>query len=286
MKRTIDSKIILMFLLLTTSFSCSQKESASHPLQECHISINGETIEMVLVEGGTFNMGCTPEQEKDASENEKPLHSENVESFYIGKYEVTQKLWNAVLGEENNHSHNTNCEDCPVENVSWSDAQAFIARLTILTKKKFRLPSDIEWEYAARGGNRSLGYKYSGSNNINEVGWYIENYQDKPCGDKKTTHTVGLKQSNELGLYDMSGNVWEWCDNLYQKEYVQNNKKVHTGWPFPGTHLYFRRIIRGGSWGGEATGCRVSCIDFDFANYKDEYGGFRLVMECNNENEY
>ena len=280
MKRTIDSNIILIFLLLTTSFSCSQQESESHPLQECHISINGETIEMVLVEGGTFDMGCTPEQEKDASENEKPAHSETVQSFYIGKYEVTQKLWNAVLGNENNHSYNTGCEDCPVENVSWDDVQAFIARLTILTQKKFRLPSDIEWEYAARGGTRSKGYKYSGSNNINEVGWYIENYQDKPCGEKKTTHAVGLKQSNELGLYDMSGNVWEWCNNLYQKEYIQNDKEVHTGWPFPGTHLYFRRILRGGSWGGEAIGCRVSYIDYDFDKYKDEYGGFRLVLEA------
>lgn len=279
MKRTIYSKIILLGLLVATSFSCSQKESASKPLQECHISVNGETIELVLVEGGTFDMGCTPEQEKDAAENEKPAHSETVQSFYIGKYEVTQKLWSAVLGSENNQSYNTGCEDCPVENVSWSDVQAFIARLTILTQKKFRLPSDIEWEYAARGGNRSKGYKYSGSNNINEVGWYIENYQDKPCGEKKTTHIVGLKQSNELGLYDMSGNVWEWCDNLYQKEYIQNGKNIHTGWPFPGTHLYFRRILRGGSWGGEAIGCRVSCIDYDFDKYKDEYGGFRLVME-------
>lgn len=284
MKKTIYNIIILFIFLLITTYSCSQKESSSKPVHEYNISVNGETIEMVLVEGGTFNMGCTPEQEEDALDNEKPVHSESVESFYIGKYEVTQKLWNAVLGTEYNNSHNTKCEDCPVENVSWDDAQAFIARLTILTKKKFRLPTDIEWEYASRGGNRSKGYKYSGSNNINEVGWYIENYQENSYGDKRTTHAVGLKQSNELGLYDMSGNVWEWCDNLYQKEYVQNNKNVHTGWPFPGTHLYFRRIIRGGSWGGEATGCRVSCIDYDFESYKDEYGGFRLVMEYNNEN--
>ena len=116
----------------------------------------------------------------------------------------------------------------------------------------------MEWEYAARGGRQSKGYKYSGSHHIDKVAWYIDNYQKNKSGDKGTTHPVGMKQPNELGLYDMSGNVW--------------------GWPFEGTHLYFRHVLRGGSWGGTAKGCRVSYIDYDMGTYRDEYGGFRIAL--------
>lgn len=269
----------VLFVLLLFTACTTRKPMAEGSVETTTITVNGENIEMVLVEGGSFMMGCTPEQEGDAEENEKPAHEESVDSFYIGKYEVTQKLWNAVMGVETNPSYNIGCDHCPVERVSWKDAQIFLTKLTILTGKKFRLPTEAEWEYAARGGNRSQGYKYSGSHHLDEVAWYQENYQKEPCGKRKTTHAVGLKSPNELGLYDMSGNVWEWCEDTYQKEYVQNGKKVHSGWPFPGTYLLFRRVLRGGSWGGEATGCRVSYIDFDGADYKDEYGGFRLVME-------
>ena len=150
--------------------------------------------------------------------------------------------------------------------------------MSILTKLPFRLPTETEWEYAARGGKRSKGYKYSGSHDIDKVAWYVDNYQKKKSGDKGTTHPVGMKQPNELGLYDMSGNVWEWCEDLYTKEYQQNGKSVHSGWPFKGTHLYFRRVLRGGSWGGTAKGCRVSYVDYDMGSYSDEYGGFRIVL--------
>ena len=164
------------------------------------------------------------------------------------------------------------------EYISWNDTQKFISKLNTLTNKTFRLPTDIEWEYAARGGKYSEKYKYSGSNDIDEVAWYIENYQKSKYGDKGTTHPVGMKKPNELGLYDMSGNVWEWCDNWYTQEYSQNGKSVHPGWPFNGTSAFFRRVLRGGSWGGTAKGCRVSYIDYDVPNYRDEYGGFRLVL--------
>ena len=174
---------------------------------------------------------------------------------------------------------NGGCEDCPMENVSWKNAQEFIGRLNAMTGKTFRLPTEAEWEYAARGGHKSKHYKYSGSNQVSEVAWYVGNSSGGQYGEAGTTRPVGLKKSNELGLYDMSGNVWEWCGDLYTKEYKQGGKSIHPGWPFEGTYLFFRRILRGGSWGGTAEGSRVSYIDYDIENYSDEYGGFRLVME-------
>ncbi|MCR6503808.1 formylglycine-generating enzyme family protein [Bacteroides muris (ex Fokt et al. 2023)] len=270
-------------LALSCLLACSPDKSNQEPVPTLTFTVNGESFEMVLVEGGTFQMGGTREQGSDCEDNEKPVHEEEVDSFYIGKYEVTQRLWNAVIGSEHNSSFNAGCDDCPVESVSWEDAQAFITKLSILTKSPFRLPTEKEWEYAARGGKRSQGYKYSGSHNIGEVAWYIDNYQTNPCGEEGTTHPVGIKKPNELGIYDMSGNVWEWCEDLYTKEYEHNGKSVHSGWPFKGTHLYFRRVLRGGSWGGTAKGCRVSYIDYDMGSYKDEYGGFRIALDGRRE---
>lgn len=270
------------YLILAFTLSYVMACTPSKPNQESNstltFTVNGENFEMVLVEGGTFMMGGTKEQGNDCEENEKPAHEEKVDSFYMGKYEVTQRLWNAVIGSEHNRSFNTGCDDCPVECVSWNDAQVFVTKLSILTKKPFRLPTEIEWEYAARGGKRSKGYKYSGSHEIDDVAWYVDNYQKSKHGEKGTTHPVGMKKPNELGLYDMSGNVWEWCEDLYTKEYQHNGKSVHPGWPFKGTHLYFRHVLRGGSWGGTAKGCRVSCIDYDMTTYYDEYGGFRIAL--------
>ena len=132
----------------------------------------------------------------------------------------------------------------------------------------------MEWEYAARGGNRSKDYKFSGSDRLDEVGWYEENMEGM-TGPRP----VGLKKSNKLGIYDMSGNVWEWCDDVYQHDYFQHGKRISSDWPFQGVQLHFRRISRGGSWGGTAFGCRVSYIDYDTDGYRDEYGGFRLALD-------
>lgn len=140
---------------------------------------------------------------------EKPAHQVLVSGFWMGKYPVTQRLWQAVM--KNNPSNFTG-ERRPVEQVSWNDAQEFLARLNQLTEKKFRLPTGAEWEYAARGGRFSQGYKYAGSDRANQVAWHEENSQDK-------THEVGLLLPNELGLCDMSGNVWEWCGDLYSVTY-------------------------------------------------------------------
>ena len=160
----------------------------------------------VKVRGGKFKMGCTVEQGEDCYDNEKPVRNVKLSNFSIGKYEVTQKLWKLVMGS---NPSNFKRDDLPVEGVSWDDVQIFISVLNAVTGKKYRLPTEAEWEFAARGGNKSKGYKYSGSNNLDEVGWY----NDK--SSVKKTNPVGQKKPNELGIYDMSGNVYEWCGDLY-----------------------------------------------------------------------
>ena len=160
---------------------------------------------MVYVAGGTFQMGDW----SSGVLNEVPAHNVTLSSFYIGKYEVTQEQWQAVMGS--NPSYFKGAKR-PVENVSWGDCQVFIRRLNLLTGKKFRLPTEAEWEYAARGGNKSRGYTCSGSNTIGVVAWSLSNSNDK-------THEVATKAPNELGIYDMSGNVWEWCEDWYSSSY-------------------------------------------------------------------
>lgn len=270
-------KHICYIAVLISAFflSCQHKKSNHVNPETFSVLVNGEKIEMVLIEGNSFK------SEHDFICNND---SKFVDTFYIGKYEVTQKVWKAIMGEDNNPSYNRGCDNCPVENVSWKDAQEFISKLNLLVGKQFRLPTKTEWEYAAKGGVINEECKYSGSNNIDEVAWYINNYQLDSWGDKGTTHPVGLKKSNILGIYDMSGNVWEWCYDLYTEEYMQNGKIIHEGWPYKGTHLYFRRVIKGGSWGGTAEGCSVAYTDFDVENYEDEYGGFRLVLDYDKNN--
>lgn len=271
-------QILSSILLLSYALSCTSEKPIEANNQALSFKVNGESFDMMFVEGGSFTMGCTKEQGSDCEDDEMPTHEETLSSFYIGKYEVTQRLWTAVMGKKYNKSHNTGCDDCPVENVSWEDVYCFINKLRVLTNTPFRMPTQAEWEFAARGGKHSKGFKYSGASAINEVAWYVKNHKETKFGKLGTTHPVGTKAPNELGLYDMSGNVWEWCGDLYTQEYVRNGKTVHSDWPYPGMKPYFRRVIRGGSWGGTAMGCRVSYRDFDTANYHDEYGGFRLVL--------
>ena len=226
------------------------------------LKVNGVSFVMVYVEGGSFDMGATSEQGSDAYDNEYPVHSVTLSDYYIGRCEVTQELWEAVMGS------NPSCfigAQNPVERVSWNDCQEFVIRLNRLTGRTFRLPTEAEWEYAARGGNQSLHYKYSGSNNIFDVAWHKGNSGDK-------THAVGTKTANELGIYDMSGNVWEWCSDWYG-DYSAGAQTNPQG-PSSGS----RRVVRGGIWNAIARFCRVS----------DRYGfdpndsiiifGLRLVL--------
>ncbi len=184
---------IIFVLLLVKIIPSKQSDSLFSP-------------QMVLVEGGTFTMGCTDEQVGDCNDDEKPAHQVTVSNFQIGKYEVTQAEWKAVMG--NNPSEFKNCDHCPVHLVSWNDVQEFIKKLNQKTGKNYRLPTEAEWEYAARGGQKSNKTEFAGSQNLDAVGWYDHNSDSKP-------HPVGGKAPNELGIYDMSGNVWEWCADWY-----------------------------------------------------------------------
>jgi len=219
----------------------------------------GLNLQMIAVKGGTFRMGSN-----SGNSNEKPVHSVTVSDFYIGKYEVTQAQWKAVMG--NNPSYFKG-DNLPVESISWYDVQEFIKKLNQRTGKHYRLPTEAEWEYAARGGNKSRGYKYSGSDNIESVAWYIGNSSSK-------THIVGTKQHNELEIYDMSGNVWEWCNDCYSSSYYgsgpQNNPQ--------GASSGSRRVRRGGSWGNGASSCRVANRNYNNPNYSLCNLGFRLAI--------
>ena len=217
---------------------------------------------MVYVSGGTFTMGGTSEQGSEAYDDEKPTHSVTLCSYYICKYEVTQALWRAVMGSNPSYHKGDNL---PVEWVSWNDCQTFINRLNNYTGRNFRLPTEAEWEFAARGGNYSRHYKYSGSNYISDVAWYCDNSGNR-------THPVGTKQANELGLYDMSGNVWEWCSDRYgsYSSYSQSNPT--------GATSGFGRVERGGNWCGLARYCCSSHrSDYAPGNSFDDLG-LRLVL--------
>ena len=225
-------------------------------------TVNGVSFEMVYVEGGTFDMGATSEQGGDAESDEYPVHSVTLSGYYIGKCEVTQELWEAVMGS--NPSNFKGAQN-PVESVSWNDCQNFIKKLNSLTGRTFRLPTEAEWEYAARGGKKSLHYKYSGSGNIDDVAWYYDNSGDK-------THAVGTKSPNELGICDMSGNVEEWCSDWYGS--YSAGAQTNPQGPSSGSN----RVLRCGSWTEYAGCCSVSNRNYDYPDYSDSYIGLRLVL--------
>ena len=243
-------------------YSEEPRVSSSYTDDGIMFSIGNVRFEMVRVEGGTFTMGATAEQGSDANEDEKPAHQVTLSSYMIGKTEVTQELWEAVMGSNPSDFKGSNL---PVEEVSWEDCQTFIRKLNALTGKNFRLPTEAEWEFAARGGNNSRGYKYSGSNTLSNVAWYDDNSSDK-------THPVATKAPNELGIYDMSGNVWEWCSDWYGS-YSSSSQYNPTG-SNTGSH----RVARGGCGDYYARDCRVSIRDFIDPAYLDNYLGLRLAL--------
>lgn len=217
---------------------------------------------MIYVEGGTFTMGCTSEQGGECDSDENPSHQVSLGDFWIGETEVTQALWKAVMGSNPSYFKGDNL---PVERVSWNDCQEFIRKLNQLTGKTFRLPTEAEWEYAARGGNKSRHYKYAGSNNVGDVAWYTDN-------SSSATHPVKGKQANELGLYDMSGNVWEWCED-WKGSYSSSAQSDPKG-PSSGSD----RVLRGGSWFNDAGSCRVSNRNGIYPGIRHNGSGFRLTL--------
>ena len=239
-----------------------RKASPSVVTDDLVMDVRGVKFKMVKVEGGTFTMGATKEQESDANDDERPTHDVTLSDYYIGETVVKQELWKAIMG---NNPSNWKGDNLPVEEVSWNDAQEFIAKLNKETGRTFRLPTEAEWEYAARGGKKSKRYKYSGSNNIVEVAWRFGNSGHK-------THPVKEKKANELGLYDMSGNVWEWCNDRYGE--YNSETQINPQGPEWGSGC----VLRGGGWYSRTGHCRVSYRRTIAPTLRFNYVGFRLVM--------
>lgn len=235
-------------------------------------TVGGIGFNMKLVKAGTFTMGATSEQ-TEAKDNEKPAHKVTIsKDFYIGETEVTQGLWQAVTGNSPTTDGNKWSSDngvgsaYPAYYISYNDVTDFITKLNQKTGQKFRMPTEAEWEYAARGGSQSKGYLYSGSNNIEDVAWYESNSDSK-------THPVKTKQPNELGLYDMSGNVWEWCSDLYDSTYYSVTPTDDPTGPAIGSN----HITRGGCKGNGASLCRATLRNSGTPEWRG-FAGFRLVL--------
>lgn len=232
---------------------------------------NWKTFTMVYVQGGTFTMGATTEQGRDARDHEKPAHQVTLSDYYIGEYEVTQELWSAVMGERCSQ----NCS-YPVSGITWWQCLDFINRLNNLLSyqldgKRFALPTEAQWEYAARGGQYSQHYKYAGSNDLFSVAWWGSN-STISINNVKTPHSVGQKAPNELGLYDMSGNVREWCRDWYGAYSDAARTNPH-GAPFGP-----RRVLRGGCYSSRAEDCRISSRSNSVPSLDWNDTGFRLVL--------
>ena len=267
------SSILFVLILLTVSVTSCGKDEPDEP-QTKTFTVNGVTFKMVAIEGGTFTMGADGD---DFDYLEKPAHEVTLSSYCIGQTEVTQALWQAVMGSNPSYfssrkNYATNLQR-PVECVSWNDCQTFITKLNQLTGRTFRLPTEAEWEFAARGGNQSQGYKYSGSNNPDDVALYWFSIPTEVV-DKAGygPQTVATKAPNELGLYDMSGNVWEWCQDWYDA--YSSDAQTNPVGPSTG----YNRVMRGGSWLNYAYNCRVSYrASYDPTSRTDALG-LRLAL--------
>lgn len=269
----IESEESLLQVTISVSQAAASQEEPSITVFSFVLD-NGVTLGMLMVnvEGGTFTMGATNEQSSDASDDEKPTHTVTLDNYMISQTEVTQELWEAVMGQKPTSdslqwkSYFGLGNNYPAYYVSWNDCQNFIKKLNTLTDKNFRLPTEAEWEFAARGGNKSRGYKYAGSNTIDDVAWYEEN-------DGYVLHEVRRKSANELGLYDMSGNVAEWCYDWYgsYSSYAETN-------PI-GPSTGSERVCRGGGWGLPAYLSRVSSRGIGEPDFKSDCIGLRLVLD-------
>ena len=235
----------------------------------------GLNMKMVYVEGGEFMMGATSEQGSEGDDDEQVIRRVKLDSYYIGECEVTQEQWTKIMGtsiqqqrskaSDDNGLRGTG-PDYPMYYVSWEDAQAFCSELSRMTGKTYCLPTEAQWEYAARGGKKADGTKYSGSWSIDAVAWYDGN-------SGSSTHPVKNKRPNGLGLYDMSGNVWEWCSDWYGSNYNVNDTNNPVG---PSSGAY--RVLRGGGWSYYARCCRVSVRGGNNPGKRNYYSGFRVVL--------
>ena len=262
----------------TTTTTYSQTGYASQPAPAANQDFTetawGINMKMIWVEGGDFLMGCTSEQ-SDCGSDEQNVRRVTVDGFYIGMLEVTQSQWEKVVGTsiyqqwtkaDNSGSPSRGVgPDYPMYCVSWDEAMEFCRLLSNKTGRTYTLPTEAQWEYAARGGNKNEGAKYAGSNMIDAVAWYTDN-------SGSSTHIVGSKRANALGIYDMSGNVWEWCKDWYASSYVSYDTNNPVG---PSSGAY--RVRRGGSWSDGASNCRVAYRYYNSPSNRYYNLGFRVV---------
>lgn len=253
-------KIALQSIALMFFVACSSDEPTPETVLPDTVE-TGVVGTMIKVQGGTFTMGCDT-----SAVDEAPAHQVTLSTYYIGEFEVTQGEWKSIMAQAN-PSYNPTNDSLPVEQVSWTQVQTFITALNTATGKTFRLPTEAEWEFAARGGVKSLGYKYSGSNKIDSVGWYLGN------NESENTQKVGRKLPNELGLYDMSGNVAEWCEDRYGV-YTSTAQTNPTGATSGST-----KVFRGGRCDFDADDALITSRRSDGVSKKYYNLGFRLVMQ-------
>lgn len=248
------------------SITTYSEDNEPAPPRIMTITVGDVSFNMIYVEGGTFTMGATSEQLEYAYENERPAHSLTLSSFYIGETEVTQELWDAVMATNNSWGGSNPKQ--PVQNEKWTECTQFVKQLSSKTKLKFSLPTEAQWEFAARGGNNSKNYMFAGSNDVNDVGWNAFNSEKYP-------HDVKQLLPNELGLYDMTGNVNEWCSDYYDSEYYSETGALDNP-QGPSTGSY--RVYRGGSYYNNERDCRVSTRGFQEESFSYGNLGLRLVM--------
>ena len=251
-----NMKKFSLILLFSLSWLLAEPLCAQEPADTPGISLP----EMIFVKGGNFKMGAIA-----SGADEIPVHQVTLNDFYIGKYEVTQKEWREVMGNDPQVNYFPSCDSCPVERVNWPSIQEYLTRLNALTGLSFRLPTEAEWEYAARGGSQSKGCRYSGSSDSYKVAWRNGNSDGR-------THPVGLKKPNELGIYDMTGNVWEWCNDWYAPDYYAVSPRENPTGPVDGIF----RVMRGGSWFFDSAGLKVTDRKQGNPTFRYGFVGFRL----------
>ena len=247
-----------------------QRNTLNNYIEKARLRLNTTTPvtlyvsepEMVFVKGGSFQMGSN-----SGLEDEKPVHSVTLSSYYIGKYEITQKQWRDVMGSDLPLLVFKGCDDCPVEKLNYEEVQTFLAQLNAATGKNYRLPTEAEWEFAERGGNASKNFTYSGSNEISEVAWYKDNSESK-------THPVGKRKVNELGIYDMTGNVWEWCSDWYDANYYSTSPTQNPICSVIGSN----HVARGGSWINTPVDCRITHRHGYTPSHRVSNLGFRVAL--------
>jgi len=254
MRQKISISMLLCVMMLVSGVATAQNY-----VEQANCNLN---MKMVYVSGGSFQMGTTLEQGGDADGDEFPIHTVTLSPYFIGECEVTQEQWQKIMG--NNPSYFKGDSNCPVEMVSWEEAQNFCRELSRITGKRYSLPTEAQWEYAARGGEHNGGTKYSGGDSVDTVAWFVDNSDG-------STHAVKQKAPNELGLYDMSGNVYEWCLDWFG-DYSSSAQINPTG-PSSGNG----RVLRGGGWYFYTRSCRVSNRGSSAPSSRDFFVGFRVV---------